>query len=45
MPHLLGDPQHLFGAEVPGVGKDDEAVAAERGLAEDVDVNVGEIHV
>ena len=44
MPHLLGDAQHLFRTEVPSVGKDRQAVAAEWGLAEDVDVTVGEIH-
>jgi hypothetical protein len=44
MPHLLGDAQHLFRTQVPSVGKDRQAVAAEWGLAEDVDMTVSEIH-
>ena len=45
MPHLLGDPQHLFCGQVRSIGKHRQAVAAEWNSAEHVDVSVIEVHL
>jgi hypothetical protein len=45
MPKLLGDAQHLVRSQVARIQEDRQAVAAERGSTEDVDVTVGQVHL
>jgi hypothetical protein len=44
VPHLCRDALHLLRTQVASIGKDRQAVAAKWRLAEDVDMNICEIH-